>query len=88
MSPPTTNAEDQFARTLIRNCVIGLIATFAVAFGLCVLSQSATIAAEVAVLPAVFAAPFVGGAITVVGYTRVRIPSSRTASPVEAKSRL
>ena len=70
--PPTTDTAEQVTRKVIRNTAIAAVATYAVTFGLCIISTSATLAGELAVLPAAFAAPFVGGLITVVGYSRTR----------------
>lgn len=72
--PPTTDTPEQITRKAVRNTLVGLVFTFALGFVLCIINTSANTAVAVATLPAVFAAPFVGGLITVVSYTRAPKP--------------
>jgi hypothetical protein len=69
--PPTTDTVEQVTRKAMRNTAIGLVAAYAVSFGICIFTTSAAMAAGISLLPALFAAPFIGSLITVVSYSRV-----------------
>lgn len=77
--PPTSDSGDDVARRLIRNTVLGFVAMMAITFGICIANTSATMALALAVLPAAFAAPFVGGLVTMVHYSKDR--SVRVVAP-------
>lgn len=57
----------RFARRLTRNVLLGIVAMYGVSLALCLPGGlSLGLAAGVALLPAVFAGPFVGGLVTMV----------------------
>lgn len=79
--PPTTDTSEQITHTLIRNTLLGFVLMFGLAFGMSIFATSAQNAAAVAVVPALFAAPFVGGLTTVISYLHAPTPDTDTESP-------
>jgi len=62
-------SESVFTRSIARCVVLGTVGCYAVTTLLCLsASQGLAMAASIAVLPAVFAGPFVGGLGIVIGY--------------------
>lgn len=86
MQDSSNNSDRLFARRLTRNVAAGTIVMYGVSVAICIPGVSLSMAAGAAVLPAVFAGPFVGGLLTTVMAQRQSDPAEGTdevvATPV------
>jgi hypothetical protein len=63
--------EVDYTRHLARNLIIGLVAAYAVTIGICYAGlRELDLSAAIAIVPAVFAGPYVGIMMTLVGAHR------------------
>lgn len=79
--PPTTDTAEQFARKLTVRLGLGAALVFGLTFLLCLPSMPARIAAGLSLFTAFWAGPFLGGALTVISYSRPRQLKSATVVP-------
>lgn len=84
MREDRNSPNEVLVRRLIGNIVAGIVVMYGVTVALCLPSQSLTMAAGVAALPAVFAGPFLGGLVTMVMATqRAEAAEARGAASAE-----